>query len=41
MARKPACLSYRRIKHGRQCVDKGTEYFDVHSPNALKGLEFK
>jgi transposase len=29
MARKLACLFYRLIKHGRQYVDKGTEYYEA------------
>jgi transposase len=28
MARKLACLFYRLIKHGKQYVDKGTEYYE-------------
>jgi hypothetical protein len=29
MARKLACLFYRLIKHGRQYVDKGMEYYEA------------
>ncbi len=29
MARKLACLFYRLIKHGKQYVDKGTEYYET------------
>jgi len=29
MARKLACLYYRLIKHGKQYVDKGTEYYEA------------
>jgi hypothetical protein len=29
MARKLACLFYRLIKHGKQYVDKGTEYYEA------------
>jgi hypothetical protein len=29
MARKPACLFYRLIKHGQQYVDKGIEYYEA------------
>jgi hypothetical protein len=29
MARKLACLFYRLIKHGRQYVDKGIEYYEA------------
>src|SRR3984885_10676325 len=29
MTRKLACLFYRLIKHGRQYVDKGTEYYEA------------
>jgi transposase len=29
MARKLACLFYRPIKHGKQYVDKGTEYYEA------------
>jgi transposase len=29
MARTLACLFYRLIKHGKQYVDKGTEYYEA------------
>jgi hypothetical protein len=34
MARKLACLFYRLIKHGKQYVDKGTEYYEDQASRA-------
>ena len=39
MARKPACLFYRLLKHGQQYVDKGMEYYEQrHREQQIRSL---